>query len=76
MQPSGREDGSFKSRDLLLSLPEQEIKSRFCGTPAVIGKWLFQVIGIGYPATSSAWASFGSILMPGPIVVATVIRLI
>ncbi len=64
------------NRKLLWSLPEQEIKFRIiAGTPTVFGKRLFQVIGIGYPVTSRDWASFGSIFMPGPIVVATVMRL-
>ena len=47
LQPPGREDESRKNRNLLLSLPEQEIKSLILSeTPTVIGKWIFQVIEI------------------------------
>src|SRR6266498_4916112 len=60
------------------SSPEQEIKSTLVetkGTPAFIGEVAYRLSSIFYSVSSNLCVSLGFTLIPGPIVVAMVIRL-
>ena len=61
---------------MLVSSPEQEIKWRLGATPAFIGEAAYRIYrALFYSVPSNLRVSLGFTLMPGPIVVVRVIRL-